>query len=148
VLIAERNAMTFGTTNGKPWIEALPDDEGERFTGRTFSRFHIVGGHRSVPHVAEIWATADHSVEAHAHDSDELLYVLSGSIEVSGQVIGSNEVVFIPRGTAYAARVISDDGSRVLRIELPNGRNASSTQYQGRIWRGPLSDNGTPLLKR
>jgi hypothetical protein len=64
--------MTFGTTNGKPWIEALPTNRG-RFTGRTFSRFHIVGAGGVVPSVGEIWATSDHTVESHAHDADELL---------------------------------------------------------------------------
>ena len=111
--------MTFGTTAGKPWIEALPESVDEQFSGRTFSRFHIVGDGRSVPDVAEIRASADHAVEAHAHDADELLYVLSGSIEVGGREVRENEVVFIPRGTAYAARVTSGGGCHVLRIELP-----------------------------
>ena len=66
--------MTFGTTESKPWIEALPTKRG-RFTERTFSRFHIVGADGSAPTVGEIWATSDHAVESHAHDADELLSV-------------------------------------------------------------------------
>lgn len=85
--------MTFGTTEGRPWVEALPTQPG-RFTGRTFSRFHIVDADGSVPTVGEIWATSDHAVESHAHDADELLYVLSGAIAVNGRRLRSNEVVF------------------------------------------------------
>jgi len=78
-------AMTFGTTKDKPWIEAILTDRGPQFSGRTFSRFHIVSNSSAVPTVGEIWATSDHAVESHAHDSDELLYVLSGVIEINGQ---------------------------------------------------------------
>jgi mannose-6-phosphate isomerase-like protein (cupin superfamily) len=138
--------MTFGITAGKPWIEALPTNETEHFTGRTFSRFHIVGDHCSVPDVAEIWATGDHTVEAHAHDSDELLYVLSGSILINGRLVSTHGAVFIPRGTSYAARVMAETGSHVLRIELPNGNRTSSAEYDGRIWRGPVTKDGRPAL--
>jgi mannose-6-phosphate isomerase-like protein (cupin superfamily) len=110
--------MTFGTTKDKPWVEALPTERG-RFTGRTFSRFHIAGG-GSVPAVGEIWATRDHAVESHAHDADELLYVLSGAVEINGRGLSADEVVFIPGGTPYSARVLTDEGARVLRIELPH----------------------------
>src|SRR5437763_1356102 len=111
--------MTFGKTVDKPWVEAIPTARGDGFTGRTFSRFHIIGD-RAVPQVCEIWATSDHSVNSHAHDADELLYVLSGTIEVNGQKLEANEVVFIPRGSAYSARVLSEEGSHVLRVEFPD----------------------------
>ena len=138
--------MTFGTTEGKQWVEALPTARGA-FTGRTFSRFHVIGGNGSTPTIGEIWATSDHSVESHAHDADELLYVLSGAVEINGQRLGSNEVVFIPKGTAYGARVLSDEGARVLRIELPSavGRSVGS-EYDAKVWQGPLTDDGVPRL--
>jgi hypothetical protein len=60
--------MTIGSTDGKPWTEALPTERGTRFAGRTFSRFHIVGDD-AAPTVGEIWATGEHAVEAHAHES-------------------------------------------------------------------------------
>ena len=138
--------MTFGTTEGQPWIEALPTQRG-RFTGRTFSRFHIVNAGGAVPTVGEIWATSDHAVESHAHDADELLYVLSGAIAVNGQRLGSNEVVFIPRGASYSAQVLTDEGARVLRIELPSAAGREDgTEYEARVWRGPLTDDGVPQL--
>ena len=138
--------MTFGTTEGQPWVEALPTELG-RFTGRTFSRFHVVNAGGSVPTVGEIWATSDHAVEAHAHDADELLYVMSGAIAVNDRRLGSNEVAFIPRGASYSAQILSDEGARVLRIELPNtaGRD-EETEYEARVWRGPLTDDGVPQL--
>src|SRR5688572_16726011 len=97
--------MTFGSTEGKPWVEALPTERGT-FTGRSFSRFLILSGGGAVPTVGEIWATSDHRVEAHAHPADELLYVLSGAIEIDGRRLGPNDVVFIPGGTSYSARVL------------------------------------------
>src|SRR5215475_7400906 len=122
--------MTFGTTIGKPWVEAIPTDRGASFTGRTFSRLHMLGNASDVPFVGEIWATSDHSVESHAHESDEMLYVLSGAIEVNGQKLESNEMVFIPRRTEYRARVLSDPGSHILRIEMPNASSeAPESEY-------------------
>ena len=138
--------MTFGTTEDKPWVEALPTERGT-FTGRTFSRFQIVGTGGSVPTVGEIWATSDHAVESHAHDADELLYVLSGAIEVNGRRLDSNEVVFIPRDASYRASVLTEGGARVLRVELPgNDGRREGAEYEARVWRGPLADDGVPHL--
>ena len=137
--------MTFGTTENKTWVEALPAERG-MFTGRTFSRFHIVSAADS-PTVGEIWATSDHAVEAHAHEVDELLYILSGAIAVNGRKLGPNEVVFIPRGTAYGARVLTEEGARVLRIELSNASGRSEgAEYEARVWQGPLAEDGVPHL--
>src|SRR3712207_3745650 len=131
--------MTFGTTEGKSWVEALPTERAT-FAGRTFSRFHIMGAGNSVPTVGEIWATSDHAVDAHAHDADELLYVLRGAIEVNGRRLGANEVVFIPGGASYSARVLTGDGARVLRIELPGAiSQGEGAEYDARVWRGPLT---------
>ncbi|HKP83331.1 MAG TPA: cupin domain-containing protein [Pyrinomonadaceae bacterium] len=138
--------MTFGTTESKPWVETLPTPRAG-FAGRTFSRFHIVNAGDEVPTVGEIWATSDHAVESHVHDADELLYVLSGAIAVDGRRLGSNEVVFIPRGSSYSAQVLTGGGARVLRIELPNaGGRDEGTEYEARAWRGPLTDDGVPQL--
>jgi mannose-6-phosphate isomerase-like protein (cupin superfamily) len=139
--------MTFGTTVGKPWVEAIPTERGASFTGRTFSRLHVFGNTSGVPFVGEIWATSDHAVESHAHESDEMLFVLSGAIEVNGQMLESNEVVFIPRGTEYRARVLSDPGSHILRIEMPNASSeARVSEYEVKNWNGPLTENGVPCL--
>jgi quercetin dioxygenase-like cupin family protein len=136
--------MTFGTTEGKSWVEALPTPHGATFTGRTFSRFHLIGG-GAVPTIGEIWATADHAVAAHAHDADELLYVLSGAIEINGRMLKTNDVVFIPGGTPYNARVLTDEGSRVLRIELPYaGARTEGREYEAEVWQGPLTAEGIP----
>lgn len=141
--------MTFGTTEGKQWIEALPAEHSSTFTGRTFSRFHIIGDGGAVPNICEIWATSDHVVESHAHNFSELLYVLSGAIEVNGRRLEANDVVFIPRGAAYHARVLTDEGTHILRVELPNaGSSAERSEYEARAWSGPLTADGYPELKR
>ncbi len=136
--------MTFGTTEGKPWVEAISTEPG-KFIGRTFSRFHILSDHVSIPSVAEIWATSDHVAEAHAHNSDELFYVLRGAIEINGKGVGPREVVFIPRNTVYSARVLTSDGAHVVRIELPNADSrVEDVEFAARIWQGPLTDDGVP----
>jgi mannose-6-phosphate isomerase-like protein (cupin superfamily) len=139
--------MTFGTTKDKFWVEALPTEHGSTFTGRTFSRFHLAGDGGGVPTVCEIWATPEHAVEAHAHDAAELLYVLGGIIELNGRKLAVNDVVFIPRGDSYSARVLSDEGCHVLRIELPgDGRSAEVSEYEARVWNGALTAKGYPKL--
>jgi hypothetical protein len=62
------------------------------------------------------------------------------------RLVATHETVFIPRGTSYAARVTSDNGSRVLRVELPGGNRRRPAEYEGRIWRGPVHEDGTPAL--
>jgi hypothetical protein len=139
--------MRYGTTEGKPWIETLPTQRGAPFTGRTFSRIHILASGGSVPTVGEIWADSDHAVESHAHGTDELLYVLRGAIEVNGRRVGRNELVFIASGEAYSARVISEEGSHVLRIVMGNGeRGEEDPEYDGRTWEGTLTEEGFPEL--
>jgi len=138
--------MTFGTTEGRPWVEALPTGRGT-FAGRTFSRFHLLNDPGRCPTVGEIWATSDHAVESHAHSADELLYVLSGAIAVNDRGLSANEVVFIPGGSSYSARVLSEEGARVLRVELrvAAGRD-EGTEYEARVWRGPLTSDGLPQI--
>jgi mannose-6-phosphate isomerase-like protein (cupin superfamily) len=136
--------ITFGTTKGAPWVEAISNDA-HPFTGRTFSRFHLVHRDGRGPNVGEIWATADHVVEAHAHGTDELLYVLSGAVMIDGRRLEAGEVAWIRAGTAYGARVLSAGGSHVLRIELPTP-NASpeAAEYEAEVWRGPVTATGLP----
>lgn len=139
--------ITFGTTKGAPWVEAIPTT-GHPFHGRTFSRFHLVRRDAAVPNVGELWATSDHAVEAHAHEADEVLYVLSGAIEIDGRRLEANDVAFIQAGTAYRARVLSPEGSHVLRIELPNANSApEAAEYEAKIWRGPVTAAGFPDLR-
>jgi hypothetical protein len=105
----------------------------------------MAGDPRTLPTVGEIWATTDHAVDGHAHDSDEMLYVLQGSIEVNGRIVQSNEAVFIPRGESYQARVVSDGGSHVLHLEFPNAAAVRQpSEYDSRIWQGPLAKDGFP----
>jgi hypothetical protein len=72
---------------------------------------------------------------------------VSGVIAINGRELGPNEVVFIPRGAAYNARVMDGEGARVLRVELPGGaRDIGDAEYDARVWRGPLTDDGIPHL--
>ncbi len=139
--------MVIGTTQGKQWIETLPTERGGRFSGRTFFRLHMLG--EGLPVVAEIWATSDHAVDGHSHDAAEMLYVLDGSIEVNGKTLGRNELAFIPAGSHYTARIVSNGGGHVLRIALPSATSVDEApEYDARPWGGPLSSDGFPDLTR
>jgi redox-sensitive bicupin YhaK (pirin superfamily) len=140
--------MTIGTTRSKTWTETLPTERGARFEGRTFFRLLMAG--KSLPSIAEIWATAEHAVEGHSHDASELLYVLSGAIEVNGRTVSQNEVAFIPSGSHYTARVLSSQGSHVLRVEFPHDetQDEPAPEYDMRPWSGPLGNDGFPDLSR
>ena len=147
LVVVENQIVIIGTTKGMAWSETLPTAEGVPFTGRTFSRCHLPGDHETVPSIHEIWATTEHAVEGHAHDSDELLYVLKGVIEVNGQTLKRNEVVFISRGTSYRARVLSIEGAHVLRIGFANAAaEAFEPEYEPRTWTGPVTQEGFPDL--
>ena len=139
--------MVIGTTQGQQWTETLSADRGARFSGRTFFRLHMLG--EGLPVVAEIWATSDHAVEGHSHDAAEMLYVLGGSIEVNGQTLGRNELAFIPAGSHYSARIVSNSGGHVLRIVFPYVSDPSELpEYDSRPWVGPLTHDGFPDLER
>lgn len=139
--------MTFGSVSGKPWVEALPR-RGAGFAGRTFSRIHITGDGNSIPTVGEIWASPDHEVGSHAHEAPELLYVLSGEIEINDRRLCPGDTVFLPGRTEYRARVLSDGGARVLRIELPGADAAGrGPGYGSRVWTGRLTEEGLPDLR-
>ena len=139
--------IRYGTTEGSRWSETLATAHGAPFTGRTFSRCHLPGDMPGVPTVHEIWATSEHAVDGHAHGGAELLYVLRGVIEVSGQALGANEVVFIPGGASYTARVLSSDGCHVLRVAFPStSGSACEPEYAARAWSGPVTTNGFPDL--
>ena len=137
--------MAVGSTKGQPWTETVPTNRAPHFTGRTFFRLHMVG--EGLPTIAEIWATSDHAVEGHAHAADELLYVLDGAIEVNDRTLGRNEVAFISAGTSYVARVVSEGGSHVLRVEFPHANSGDDPpEHDAKPWRGPLTDEGFPDL--
>jgi len=139
--------MVVGTTQGKQWTETLPTDRGARFTGRTFFRLHILAD--ALPVIGEIWATSDHAVNGHSHEADEMWYVLNGAIEVNGQALGKNELAFIPAGSHYTARIVSDGGGHVLRIAFPSATSHDEPpEYDSRPWIGPLTHDGFPDLAR
>lgn len=135
--------VAFGKTAAEHWIETLPTQH-DKFSGRTFCRSFLRGS--DAPSVVEIWATADHAVDAHAHDTDEVLFVLRGAIEINGVIVGTNELVFIPRGQSYSAKVVSAPGSHVLRIALTN--SGATPQYGHQTWLGFLTEDGYPDLER
>jgi quercetin dioxygenase-like cupin family protein len=59
----------------------------------------------------------------HAHDFNELFYVLAGSVAftVAGQevVLGAGELVLIPGGTFHAFKATADTPTQLLNLQAP-----------------------------
>lgn len=72
-----------------------------------------------------------------------MLYVLKGAIQVNDRKLEANDVVFIPRGSAYRARVRSEGGAHILRIVLLRAQGGEP-EYGSRPWAGPLTEEGLP----
>jgi hypothetical protein len=75
-----------------------------------------------------------------------MLYVLSGAIEVNGQILRPNEAVFIPRGESYRARVVSDGGGHALRVAFPNPAAVPQPSYSPAPGRQPAQEEWAALL--
>jgi quercetin dioxygenase-like cupin family protein len=80
------------------WIEIPPDDEnvgGKR-------TFHP--GPNDDPHGLELFEVRlapDRTIESHAHESDEIIYVLSGQMHLGATVLEAGSTVHVPGRTLY-----------------------------------------------
>ena len=59
-------------------------------------------GSDSSPQLFEVEFPADSGVEIHAHEEDEIIYVLTGEMRVGSRVLGPGASVFIQGNTLYS----------------------------------------------
>ncbi len=61
-------------------------------------------GNEDEPSLKEVRIAPDTLVEAHAHDTDEIIYVLDGELHLGARVLTAGSSVLIPGRTLYAFR--------------------------------------------
>ncbi len=54
------------------------------------------------PQLIEVVFPPNHKNQAHAHDADEIIVVVEGSMKFGSQVYGAGSSVFIPKMTLYS----------------------------------------------
>jgi hypothetical protein len=67
------------------------------------------------PSLVEVRASPDKPATAHAHETDEIVYVLEGELVIGRRVFGPESAVFIPANTLYSFRV-GPEGVRYLNM--------------------------------
>ncbi len=93
-------------TNGRVhrWDDIVPEKVTEMMSRK------IVAGSRAL--IAQVYLKQGALVPLHAHDSEQLTYVLQGSLRlvVDGEaaIVWAGEVVQIPSGVAHQAEALTD----------------------------------------
>ncbi|HJO39915.1 MAG: cupin domain-containing protein [Vicinamibacterales bacterium] len=93
-------------TNGRVhrWDDIVPEKVTEMMSRK------IVAGSRAL--IAQVYLKQGALVPLHAHDSEQLTYVLQGSLRlvVDGEeaIVRAGEVVQIPSGVAHQAEALTD----------------------------------------
>ena len=77
-------------------LKRLPPGE------RNGGRFTHHEGTSDEPQLFEVKFPANNKVEAHAHDTDEIIVVTEGEVHFGKQVYGVGSSVFIPKMTLYS----------------------------------------------
>lgn len=78
----------------------------------------------------EVVSDANHPVEPHAHEDDEIIYVIEGSLVLRGETLGPGSAVLVPAWTLYSFRA-GDQGVRyaVFRPRYSARRLITRTEY-------------------
>lgn len=73
-------------------------------------------GSADSPSLAEVRAGPDKPTVPHAHEVDEIVYVLEGSLHVGDRAYGPGCAIHVPANTMYAFRV-GPEGVRYLNMK-------------------------------
>jgi quercetin dioxygenase-like cupin family protein len=113
---AARRALVVGPGEGR----VIPGPEGVTFKATAEETGGAIG-------IWEATSAPGFGPPRHIHyDADELFYILSGEFEfLAGEErfrAGPGTLVFIPRGTVHAPKVVSSNPARVLSAFVPGGQ--------------------------
>jgi mannose-6-phosphate isomerase-like protein (cupin superfamily) len=86
-------------------------DEGERGTEY---RMREPGTDHS-PQLVEIRYQPNSEIKLHSHDEDEIMYIVSGSMQLGSRTVGAGSSLFIAGGTFYGFRV-GPEGLQILNF--------------------------------
>jgi quercetin dioxygenase-like cupin family protein len=102
-----------------PWSDYAGPTEA---SGDAAVRFKAVtAGASGIPGVTYVEYAPGHTDPVHSHKTGEFFIVTDGELWLDGTPNGPGSVVFVPRGTEYAARA-GDQGSRFYRIVVTSSR--------------------------
>jgi quercetin dioxygenase-like cupin family protein len=93
-----------------PWMltrSLVKPEDLERFSDGELNskvRFREVGSDNS-PQLFEVEFAPDSEVKIHAHEEDEIIFVLTGQMQVGSRVLGPGASVFIKGNTLYGFKV-------------------------------------------
>jgi quercetin dioxygenase-like cupin family protein len=77
-------------------------------------------GDESLLHLHEVDHPPNMVAEAHAHDADEIIYVVAGQLVLGNRTLRAGSSVFIPANTLYSFRA-GPDGLRFVNFR-PRGK--------------------------
>jgi quercetin dioxygenase-like cupin family protein len=109
------------TEHQQPWIvsgeRSLPDAErGKLREGELTSEFRIrEPGSARNPQLVELRYRPGAEIRLHAHDEDEILYVVEGAMRIGNRTVGPGACLTIPGGTFYGFHA-GDEGLRLLNF--------------------------------
>jgi quercetin dioxygenase-like cupin family protein len=132
------------TEDQQPWIVSgdrrLSDEErGKLREGELRSEFRIrEPGSAEHPQLVELRYAPDSEISLHAHDEDEILYVLEGEMRINNRSVGPGACLTIPGGVFYGFRA-GPQGLKILNFRpredgtfhLPPARAAQESANDG-----------------
>ena len=109
------------TEDEQPWIvsgeRTIGEDErGKLRQGELSSEFRIrEKGSDSRPQLVELRYQPDSEIRLHAHDEDEIIYILDGEMRINNRVIGPGGCLTIAGGVFYGFHA-GPEGLRILNF--------------------------------
>ena len=67
------------------------------------------------PNIMVRYWGADTNLPIHAHNANELFYVLEGEVEVAGEIFGPGTALFVPKGVPYGPLRVPEGEAVLLR---------------------------------
>jgi quercetin dioxygenase-like cupin family protein len=81
---------------------------------KTRIRIHEPGT-ETTPQLIEIAYEPNSTIQPHAHDEDEIIYILEGEMRLGTRIVGPGSSIYIAGGTLYGFSVGSE-GLRILNF--------------------------------
>jgi quercetin dioxygenase-like cupin family protein len=109
------------TEEQQPWVvsgeRSLSQDErGKLRQGELTSAFRIrEPGSDHNPQLVELRYEPDSEIRLHAHDEDEIIYVLEGAMRINNRMLGRGACLTIPGGVFYGFHA-GPQGLRILNF--------------------------------
>jgi mannose-6-phosphate isomerase-like protein (cupin superfamily) len=84
-------------------------------TGQGMTKFLVEHPDRDGPNIMIRYWGAKTDLPIHAHDANELFYILSGEVELDGKLYGPGTCLFVPKGVPYGPIRVPSGEAALLR---------------------------------